>query len=102
MCFVLMQIIYANRPGPACPGPGPLKSSHVTAAHYLSVSFDLPAEPGEQGRVGADSCGSQANPASPRSVTLGSPSRLTGKAAVACSSYFFVCVHVYLFLDLFK
>lgn len=56
----------------------------------------------EQGRVGADSCSSQANPASPRSVTLGSPSRLTGKAAVACSSYFFVCVRVYLFLDLFK
>lgn len=41
-----MQIIYANRPGPACPGPGPLESSHVTAAHYLSVSFDLPAQPG--------------------------------------------------------
>ena len=53
----------------------------------------------EQGRVGADSCGSRASLASPGSAALGSPSRLKGKV---CSSYFFVCMHVYLFFDLFK
>ena len=53
----------------------------------------------EQGRVGADSCGSRASAASPRSAALGSSSRLKGKA---CLSYFFVCMCMYLFFDIFN
>lgn len=53
----------------------------------------------EQGRVGADSCGSRASAASPRSAALGSSSRLKGKAYL---SYFFVCMCMYLFFDIFN
>lgn len=72
----------------------------MITAHYLSTSLLSPSP--EQGRVGADSCGSLASSASLGSAALGSPSRLKGKAAVAYLSYFFVCAGVCLVLDLFK
>lgn len=89
--------------GPACPGPGPLESSHVTTTHCLSLSLSLDLR-ADGNAAGPGQTAGAPSPTRPLLdlLTLGPSSRLKGKAPKARWNYFFVCVHVYFFLDFFK